>query len=111
MLRSPSAGCRPRRKSPPPFKRRRRRPLLRSEEHTSELQSPCNLVCRLLLEKKKKIPVSLLTLSASATCDNTQFLHITPSAPSPPLRHRFYISPSQRAHRNDTQHSELNPTR
>src|SRR5256885_3211785 len=37
----------------------------RSEEHTSELQSPCNLVCRLLLEKKKKeiqraagIPVS-----------------------------------------------------
>src|SRR5256885_7428448 len=28
--------------------------MLRSEEHTSELQSPCNLVCRLLLEKKKK---------------------------------------------------------
>src|SRR5256885_10876718 len=28
---------------------------LRSEEHTSELQSPCNLVCRLLLEKKKYI--------------------------------------------------------
>src|SRR2546426_7647634 len=27
--------------------------ILRSEEHTSELQSPCNLVCRLLLEKKK----------------------------------------------------------
>src|SRR6266850_6243694 len=27
----------------------------RSEEHTSELQSPCNLVCRLLLEKKKKV--------------------------------------------------------
>src|SRR2546426_8855646 len=27
----------------------------RSQEHTSELQSPCNLVCRLLLEKKKKI--------------------------------------------------------
>src|SRR5256885_11469288 len=33
-----------------------RRPAVprRSEEHTSELQSPCNLVCRLLLEKKKK---------------------------------------------------------
>src|SRR5256885_9837247 len=29
----------------------------RSEEHTSELQSPCNLVCRLLLEKKKKMRV------------------------------------------------------
>src|SRR2546426_4732849 len=28
-------------------------PTQRSEEHTSELQSPCNLVCRLLLEKKK----------------------------------------------------------
>src|SRR3989454_6226732 len=28
--------------------------IKRSEEHTSELQSPCNLVCRLLLEKKKK---------------------------------------------------------
>src|SRR5256885_6029462 len=32
----------------------RRLPERRSEEHTSELQSPCNLVCRLLLEKKKK---------------------------------------------------------
>src|SRR2546426_3764492 len=28
----------------------------RSEEHTSELQSPCNLVCRLLLEKKNEMP-------------------------------------------------------
>src|SRR5256885_6184209 len=32
----------------------RARPEVRSEEHTSELQSPCNLVCRLLLEKKKE---------------------------------------------------------
>src|SRR5256885_2459284 len=32
----------------------------RSEEHTSELQSPCNLVCRLLLEKKKKSPIQFL---------------------------------------------------
>src|SRR5256885_12263537 len=31
---------------------------LRSEEHTSELQSPCNLVCRLLLEKKKSYTLS-----------------------------------------------------
>src|SRR5256885_14670826 len=30
-------------------------PESQSEEHTSELQSPCNLVCRLLLEKKKKL--------------------------------------------------------
>src|SRR5215467_14674642 len=40
----------------PALLRRRRAPQhvdpLRSEEHTSELQSPCNLVCRLLLEKK-----------------------------------------------------------
>src|SRR5205807_3741810 len=41
----------------------------RSEEHTSELQSPCNLVCRLLLEKKKnkiielKISLDLMTIS------------------------------------------------
>src|SRR5256885_17016402 len=36
----------------PPRGRRRGGRRLRSEEHTSELQSPCNLVCRLLLEKK-----------------------------------------------------------
>src|SRR5256885_13673331 len=34
----------------------------RSEEHTSELQSPCNLVCRLLLEKKKKIEHRIVQL-------------------------------------------------
>src|SRR5256885_6839595 len=33
----------------------------RSEEHTSELQSPCNLVCRLLLEKKKKMRYHILS--------------------------------------------------
>src|SRR2546426_1869412 len=33
---------------------------VRSEEHTSELQSPCNLVCRLLLEKKKNIESYIL---------------------------------------------------
>src|SRR2546426_672173 len=37
------------------------RPHLRSEEHTSELQSPCNLVCRLLLEKKKKNKITKIT--------------------------------------------------
>src|SRR5256885_11000816 len=41
----------------------RTRPCRRSEEHTSELQSPCNLVCRLLLEKKK----TTLPLLAGAT--------------------------------------------
>src|SRR5256885_6413620 len=38
----------------------------RSEEHTSELQSPCNLVCRLLLEKKKNyMKLSYLTITIS----------------------------------------------
>src|SRR2546426_8846790 len=41
--------------------RERRRVLRRSEEHTSELQSPCNLVCRLLLEKKKKKNINSIT--------------------------------------------------
>src|SRR5205807_8258220 len=47
-----SARCRT--NSPPTKFPRVPRALVRSEEHTSELQSPCNLVCRLLLEKKKK---------------------------------------------------------
>src|SRR5256885_4967372 len=37
---------------------------VRSEEHTSELQSPCNLVCRLLLEKKKTQTISSLLSNA-----------------------------------------------
>src|SRR5256886_11570660 len=46
------------RQSPRPACRRRRAPAhRRSEEHTSELQSQSNLVCRLLLEKKKSIDV------------------------------------------------------
>src|SRR2546430_8015603 len=52
------------------------RALGRSEEHTSELQSQSNLVCRLLLEKKKKkaIPVPLVVLKP-------------PRLPAEPLRH------------------------
>src|SRR5256885_6286926 len=49
------------RRLPPPL-----RPL-RSEDHTSELQSPCNLVCRLLLEKKKHIRTFLLNPSPHPT--------------------------------------------
>src|SRR5256885_13087117 len=40
--------------------------LKRSEEHTSELQSPCNLVCRLLLEKKKKRRAQISCTAGSA---------------------------------------------
>src|SRR2546430_5298601 len=49
--RAAAALHRPRRAEDPP---RSDRPDARSEEHTSELQSQSNLVCRLLLEKKKK---------------------------------------------------------
>src|SRR5256885_6894532 len=52
----------------------------RSEEHTSELQSPCNLVCRLLLEKKKEqalghaqAPAALTTLLRLASTGRTLF--------------------------------------
>src|SRR2546430_3074361 len=49
---APRAGARARRASDRVFQREEL--VLRSEEHTSELQSQSNLVCRLLLEKKKK---------------------------------------------------------
>src|SRR5256885_7804152 len=41
----------------------------RSEEHTSELQSPCNLVCRLLLEKKKNMNDAVLLTSVQRLAD------------------------------------------
>src|SRR5437016_12101010 len=44
----------------------------RSEEHTSELQSLTNLVCRLLLEKKKKITTSLAGVSTTGTITNAE---------------------------------------
>src|SRR2546426_8429218 len=47
-----------------------RRARARSEEHTSELQSPCNLVCRLLLEKKKKKKYTILL---DTTMDNGEY--------------------------------------
>src|SRR5256885_8889367 len=42
-------------------------PGVRSEEHTSELQSPCNLVCRLLLEKKNRRHRIQLMISVNTT--------------------------------------------
>src|SRR5256885_12879589 len=47
----------------------------RSEEHTSELQSPCNLVCRLLLEKKKKKQSLLARQSIPPTSSPTSYRH------------------------------------
>src|SRR5438876_7011563 len=55
--------------------------ILRSEEHTSELQSPVHLVCRLLLEKKKKSFTSFNHSTSNTTSDglisvsNIQSLH------------------------------------
>src|SRR5256885_9378051 len=47
--------------------------LKRSEEHTSELQSPCNLVCRLLLEKKKKTNHNYMSTFTSIYTFTTDF--------------------------------------
>src|SRR5256885_9804584 len=48
--------------------------IARSEEHTSELQSPCNLVCRLLLEKKN---LTYTELSAATAKQHTIRIHTT----------------------------------
>src|SRR5688572_31822921 len=55
---------------------------VRSEEHTSELQSQSNLVCRLLLEKKKKNQTHITT-SYLSTCLTFPLLYPTPSIPRP----------------------------
>src|SRR5256885_10694409 len=55
--------------------------LSRSEEHTSELQSPCNLVCRLLLEKKKKTREKFINYNTkTAYVVHTMCRVITPSS-------------------------------
>src|SRR5256885_8997788 len=59
---------------------------LRSEEHTSELQSPCNLVCRLLLEKKNNTQIAeLLPYLLQST--SAQDVAASTPAPAPPLPH------------------------
>src|SRR5256885_6822613 len=59
---------------------------LRSEEHTSELQSPCNLVCRLLLEKKKN------NNDIDFFSDNQHILNIKLVTFNPVLRFHFAAS-------------------
>src|SRR5256885_12226505 len=66
--RPPHHHRRPHRVPPPRQKKFHQSARSRSEEHTSELQSPCNLVCRLLLEKKKPIET---TVSVSANRSDT----------------------------------------
>src|SRR5688500_20015312 len=60
----PAAACRPR-AATDTCARSPRAP--RSEEHTSELQSPCNLVCRLLLEKKNNISTQFYSTTQIVT--------------------------------------------
>src|SRR2546426_6009472 len=50
----------------------------RSEEHTSELQSPCNLVCRLLLEKKKQQPIYAEAREEIHPCASKHFKNLEP---------------------------------
>src|SRR2546426_9304702 len=69
---SPSSSCWPWRAGCSPGVRRE----TRSEEHTSELQSPCNLVCRLLLEKKKEDALAYFLFNTRACQQETG----TPSA-------------------------------
>src|SRR5256885_7368336 len=52
---------------------------LRSEEHTSELQSPCNLVCRLLLEKKKKQPYPYRFMPITSVTFSTRRIYLLSS--------------------------------
>src|SRR5256885_6540239 len=69
----------------------------RSEEHTSELQSPCNLVCRLLLEKKNALAYrqrrSAFTATSPCCLRTTQLLRASPrprarlSTPRSPRTH------------------------
>src|SRR5256885_7700171 len=58
--------------------------MTRSEEHTSELQSPCNLVCRLLLEKKNKSTYLHPECRSHHQPDALAQLHQSNAAPPPP---------------------------
>src|SRR5256885_12785553 len=58
--------------------------IARSEEHTSELQSPCNLVCRLLLEKKKK--KSRMPTTSDSTTSSIASAHLPHASPCAAIR-------------------------
>src|SRR5256885_3727084 len=60
--------------------------ILRSEEHTSELQSPCNLVCRLLLEKKKRTRTLRSIAGTAGTGSTSRVLGAIPGHCSSPFQ-------------------------
>src|SRR5258708_18765833 len=83
LFRSPVSliPCNPCRRCIDRRRKRRYSPLARSEEHTSELQSPDHLVCRLLLEKKKKqAPASACRGAGLLSHANASLTH-TPAIP------------------------------
>src|SRR2546430_4008236 len=65
--------------------------ILRSEEHTSELQSQSNLVCRLLLEKKKGIP-SAVVVAAIAIPFRLRALELLSASTQLTLLHRLFVA-------------------
>src|SRR5256885_3910280 len=73
----------------------------RSEEHTSELQSPCNLVCRLLLEKKNSNRILTPSLPA-----HSAFVSLSIYARSPQA-----VSPEPTSLTRAESHNESSPTR
>src|SRR5256885_9069892 len=90
----------PRPKPPRHDERPSRRCRVRSEEHTSELQSPCNLVCRLLLEKKKHDQLRQDLLQPSARLSPTPLLfrvrrphRLPPRRDRPPLPATLHHAP------------------
>src|SRR2546430_5997651 len=73
--------------------------IARSEEHTSELQSQSNLVCRLLLEKKKKIITAILLVPRDDLMSNKKH-NLKHLQHANPIIYHTTISTSYEAHRS-----------
>src|SRR5256885_7037983 len=76
----------------------------RSEEHTSELQSPCNLVCRLLLEKKKKNLKEMPPITINLAMTTTTIIKTHTFFPSirPPPFHVLLLGPYPISYNHET---------
>src|SRR5256885_12695014 len=88
---------------------RRRIAVNRSEEHTSELQSPCNLVCRLLLEKKNNLSPTtapVLTPSTSTRIRNASAYRSSIYA----ITTAFLTTPYEHTHQSAHQMTSCTPT-
>src|SRR5256885_8219795 len=72
-----------------------RPPNFRSEEHTSELQSPCNLVCRLLLEKKKKSTMRMHLSPHRSQFTSANSLPIEATSPTLSTLHPHHHAPAR----------------